>query len=194
MCLPRVYRVSKTVSSGPVLDIMPCGCGKIARTSSEQSEVNSNYVYEVNMGDCLQGLLSAAAPGVDPQALAKADISAIPKTLPVLSLAFVYHNIIPVIATDLEACSSFGKHLLLCSSRPAFKDKQVLLRLSILARSSCFAVSCSPDLLTGDTPEECELLFDTRRFLSNRLRCLKPLVSSCIPSAVWKLQAEIRSA
>ena len=50
----------------------------------------------------LQGLLAVAAPGVDPQALLKADVSAIPKTLPVLSLAFVFHNIIPVIATSLE--------------------------------------------------------------------------------------------
>ena len=50
----------------------------------------------------LQGLLSTAAPGVDTQALLKADISAVPKTLPVLSLAFVFHNIIPVISTDLE--------------------------------------------------------------------------------------------
>ena len=50
----------------------------------------------------MQGLLGAAAPGVDPQALLKADFSAVPKTLPVLSLAFVFHNIIPVISTDLE--------------------------------------------------------------------------------------------
>lgn len=50
----------------------------------------------------MKGLLGTAAPGVDPQALLKADVTAIPKTLPVLSLAFVFHNIIPVISTDLE--------------------------------------------------------------------------------------------
>ena len=53
----------------------------------------------------MQGLLSTAAPGVDTQALLKADLSAVPKTLPVLSLAFVFHNIIPVISTDLEVAT-----------------------------------------------------------------------------------------
>ncbi len=56
----------------------------------------------------MQGLLSTAAPGVDTQALLKADLSAVPKTLPVLSLAFVFHNIIPVISTDLEVALVIG--------------------------------------------------------------------------------------
>lgn len=50
----------------------------------------------------MQGLLGTAVPGVDPTALTKANFGAVPKTLPVLSLAFVFHNIIPVIATSLE--------------------------------------------------------------------------------------------
>ena len=50
----------------------------------------------------MQGLLGAASPGLDAHALLKANVAAVPKTLPVLSLAFVYHNIIPVIATSLE--------------------------------------------------------------------------------------------
>ena len=53
----------------------------------------------------MQGLLYTATPGVHPEALLKANVAAIPKTLPVLSLAFVYHNIIPVISTSLEVRS-----------------------------------------------------------------------------------------
>ena len=54
----------------------------------------------------IQGLLVVAAPGVDVESLLKADLAAVPKTLPVLSLAFVFHNIIPVISTSLEVSPS----------------------------------------------------------------------------------------
>ena len=51
---------------------------------------------------CLQGLLAAASGGVDTSSLSKANWSAVPATLPVMSLAFVYQNVVPVIATSLE--------------------------------------------------------------------------------------------
>jgi tyrosine-specific transport protein len=51
----------------------------------------------------LQGLLVVAAGGVNAGSLASGgDWSAVPATLPVVALAFVYHNIIPVICTALE--------------------------------------------------------------------------------------------
>ena len=49
-----------------------------------------------------QGLVIAAAGGVQPAALARANWSAVPSTLPVLALAFVYQNVVPVIASSLE--------------------------------------------------------------------------------------------
>jgi tyrosine-specific transport protein len=51
----------------------------------------------------LQGLLLVAAEGVDSSSLTSGgNWSAVPATLPVVALAFVYHNIIPVICTALE--------------------------------------------------------------------------------------------
>ena len=50
------------------------------------------------------GLLLAAAPGVHLEALARADWSAVPPALPVVALAFVYHNVVPRI------CASCGGH------------------------------------------------------------------------------------
>ena len=49
-------------------------------------------------------LLAAAAPGVRPEALAAADWSAVPPALPVVALAFVFHNVVP------RVCASCGGH------------------------------------------------------------------------------------
>lgn len=55
----------------------------------------------------LQGLLVVAAGGVDAGSLTSGgDWSAVPATLPVVALAFVYHNIIPVICNALEGDAS----------------------------------------------------------------------------------------
>lgn len=48
------------------------------------------------------GLLAVAAGGVNLDLLSRSDWSKVPDTIPVVSLAFVYHNIVPVIATNLE--------------------------------------------------------------------------------------------
>lgn len=51
----------------------------------------------------LQGLLVAAAPGVDAGSLTQqGDWAAVPATLPVVALAFVYHNVVPVVVQALE--------------------------------------------------------------------------------------------
>ena len=42
------------------------------------------------------GLLAAAAGGVQPEALERADWGALPAALPVIALAFVYQNVVPV--------------------------------------------------------------------------------------------------
>jgi tyrosine-specific transport protein len=47
-------------------------------------------------------LLVVAAPGVEASNLLRADWSAVPDTLPVVALAFVYQNIVPVIVSNLE--------------------------------------------------------------------------------------------
>jgi tyrosine-specific transport protein len=49
-------------------------------------------------------LLLAAAPGVRLEALAQANWGAIPPALPVIALAFVYHNVVP------RVCASCGGH------------------------------------------------------------------------------------
>jgi tyrosine-specific transport protein len=47
-------------------------------------------------------LLARAAGGAEPSALAAADWAAVPATLPTIALAFVYQNVVPVIASSLE--------------------------------------------------------------------------------------------
>ncbi|KAK9846332.1 hypothetical protein WJX81_001708 [Elliptochloris bilobata] len=47
-------------------------------------------------------LLALASGGMDSRSLARANWAAVPATLPVLSLAFVYQNVVPVIASNLE--------------------------------------------------------------------------------------------
>ena len=51
----------------------------------------------------LQGLLGVAGSGINAASLVSTgDWSAVPATLPVVALAFVYHNIVPMINTALE--------------------------------------------------------------------------------------------
>lgn len=45
------------------------------------------------------GLLLAAAPGVHPESLSFAEWHAIPPALPVIALAFVFHNVVPRVVT-----------------------------------------------------------------------------------------------
>ena len=47
-------------------------------------------------------LLGRAAGGAEPSDLAAADWAAVPATLPTIALAFVYQNVVPVIASSLE--------------------------------------------------------------------------------------------
>jgi len=49
-----------------------------------------------------QVLLGLASGGMETRALSRANWAAVPATLPVLSLAFVYQNVVPVIASNLE--------------------------------------------------------------------------------------------
>ena len=49
-----------------------------------------------------QALLVAASAGVQPEALVKANWGAVPAAMPVLSLAFVYQNVVPVLTSSLE--------------------------------------------------------------------------------------------
>jgi hypothetical protein len=55
----------------------------------------------------LQALLGVAAGGVDPSLLTESHWEAVPSTLPVLALAFVMQNVVPVIASQLEARHPF---------------------------------------------------------------------------------------
>ena len=58
----------------------------------------------------MQALLALAGGGMDARALGRANWVAVPATLPVLSLAFVYQNIVPTIASNLEVCAVARPH------------------------------------------------------------------------------------
>jgi tyrosine-specific transport protein len=50
----------------------------------------------------LQVLLSLVVPHVQWSELSKAEWGAVPGTLPIIALAFVYQNVVPVVVKDLE--------------------------------------------------------------------------------------------
>lgn len=50
----------------------------------------------------MQGLVWAVSDQVRPENLLHTDWSAVSQTLPVLSLAFVYQNVVPVVCSRLE--------------------------------------------------------------------------------------------
>lgn len=66
--------------------------GGLCFAASEQllDRVNGGLVVAVLLA--FFGLLASAAPGVDPEALLRADWGAVPATLPVVALSFVYHK------------------------------------------------------------------------------------------------------
>ena len=59
--------------------------------------------------DGVQGLLVSAGGNIEPTALSKANWSALPDTVPTLSLVCVYQNVVPVIASNLEVRSASHK-------------------------------------------------------------------------------------
>jgi amino acid permease len=74
----------------------------------------------------LQGLLVVAAGGVDSGSLTSGgDWSAVPATLPVVALAFVYHNIIPVICTALEGDVAKIRTAVLAGARSLLSSQRV---------------------------------------------------------------------
>ena len=91
-------------------------------------------------------LLGRAAGGADPGALAVADWGSVPGTLPTIALAFVFQNVVPVIASSLEARCS-GTYVFLaaapfalervcfacCSQRASRPGKNPLLPLDVAA-------------------------------------------------------------
>ncbi|EFJ49671.1 hypothetical protein VOLCADRAFT_44638, partial [Volvox carteri f. nagariensis] len=53
-------------------------------------------------GASFTALLVVAGSHIDLPVLSRADWSAVPPTIPVIALAFVYHNIVPVVVNNLE--------------------------------------------------------------------------------------------
>jgi tyrosine-specific transport protein len=62
----------------------------------------ANYVLVGGVIATFLGLLAAAAGSVDPSALLEAHWGAVPGSLPVVALAFVFQNCVPLIASSLE--------------------------------------------------------------------------------------------
>lgn len=69
---------------------------------------SSRCVAPLHLSHCppclgaVQGLLGVTVTDLRPEQLAAANWSAVPDTLPVIMLSFVYHNIVGTIATSLE--------------------------------------------------------------------------------------------
>ncbi|KAK3259491.1 hypothetical protein CYMTET_31514 [Cymbomonas tetramitiformis] len=69
-------------------------------TPRQLNRINSGLVIGVLVS--FFSLLLCAGANVDLQTLQVAHWEAVPKTIPIVSLAFVYHNVVPVIVTRLE--------------------------------------------------------------------------------------------
>ena len=59
----------------------------------------------------VQGLVWAVSGQVHPENLLQTNWSAVPQTLPVLSLAFVYQNVVPVVCSRLEVSQNSSQYL-----------------------------------------------------------------------------------
>ena len=86
--------------TGGIIFALPLGGLCYASSTKTLNVVNSALVACV-IGSFLS-LLLVGSGGIQLDNLAKADWSAVPASLSILSLAFVYHNIVPVVASDLE--------------------------------------------------------------------------------------------
>ena len=60
--------------------------------------------YKEKLPIDLQGLLGLTSGQINTANLTHSNWKAVPATLPVLSLAFVYQNVVPIICSRLEVC------------------------------------------------------------------------------------------
>jgi tyrosine-specific transport protein len=65
-------------------------------------------------------LLFLGAANVDVQNFATGDWTAVPSTIPVIALAFVFHNVVPVVATSLEGDARKAKVALMAGTAIPF--------------------------------------------------------------------------
>ena len=77
---------------------------------------NCTYRYTCNTheirSDFMQGLVWAVSDQVCPENLLHTNWSAVSQTLPVLSLAFVYQNVVPVVCSRLEVSAGCSGSLI----------------------------------------------------------------------------------
>lgn len=86
-------------------------------------------------------MLGTTVQGIDAGNLLRSNWQAIPDTLPVVALAFVYHNIVPVISTNLEGDAKKIRTAVIAGSLIPF-TMFVLWNAAILG-------SISPDMIGG---------------------------------------------
>ncbi|KAK9810442.1 hypothetical protein WJX72_010819 [[Myrmecia] bisecta] len=97
--------VLSSVSGLPGLPAAGLFVGGLGLTCYFSSPKVMNTINSVLVGLIIAsflGLLGAASGNVQPAALLKADWHVLPAIFPVVSLAFVYQNVVPVVATSLE--------------------------------------------------------------------------------------------
>lgn len=104
-CLPACCSPAHPPPSPQALN-PPCAhagvFGGFCYLSSQQLMDRVNGALVVGVVASFLGLLAVAAPGIDTSALTTSHWAAVPATLPVVALSFVYHNVVPVVGASLE--------------------------------------------------------------------------------------------
>ena len=82
---------------------MPSHTAHLRRYAAPSGTASRSVLLLPQVVASFLALLGRAAGGADPAALAAGDWASVPGTLPTIALAFVYQNVVPVIASSLEA-------------------------------------------------------------------------------------------
>ena len=81
---------------------------------ARRQDCTAKHMCECRLLLGVQGLLWAVAGQIHPDNLFQTNWMAVPQTLPVLSLAFVYQNVVPVICSRLEVKPHYSEFSATC--------------------------------------------------------------------------------
>eukprot|EP00249_Psilotum_nudum_P016453 c25831_g1_i4 orf=332-1825(-) len=94
--VPIPYWLSTTAFSGAMGGLCYFGSRKLI------GAINGTLVFGIIGSFSFLVLQSMSIGGLDWSSLSRANISAIPQSIPIIMLAFVYQNVVPVVCTSLE--------------------------------------------------------------------------------------------
>ncbi|CAN0074413.1 unnamed protein product, partial [Hapterophycus canaliculatus] len=81
--------------------------GSLVLFFSEEFVASFNSVLVAVVLASFVGLVGVGSGGVHAEYLTQQDWSKVPSTVPVLYIALVFHNVVPVVTTQLEGQASF---------------------------------------------------------------------------------------